>query len=191
MLRYRILWAGCSSLVAWVAMSAPAEGATVSATSCERAAVVTAINSAASPDTVAVPAGTCAWSTPVTLPSSKDLTVLGAGIDRTVLTCSTMCFVVPNTATTRISGFTFDESEVIYRGPAAAGKSFRLDHNKFSARSRWRVIDISGESPARHPTGVIDHNEFLNYGVHVNGTNMSFVDGPEQQQLWAENRVAG
>lgn len=54
------------------------QAATITAASCQSAAVQSAINSAANGDTVIVPAGTCTWSTSVNI-SSKALTLTGAG----------------------------------------------------------------------------------------------------------------
>jgi len=186
MLCQRMIVISCCAAAAIGLIAPRAEAATIPAASCDRTDVIMAINAAASGDTVAVPAGICSWSSVVNMSSLKDMTILGAGIDQTVLTCSTVCFDVPNTVTTRISGFTFNESEITYSGGVAAGKTFRLDHNKFSAPSTWRVITITGGHPVRHPMGLIDHNDFLNYGVHINGTDMSLADGPHQHQLWAE-----
>jgi hypothetical protein len=180
------LFVPCCAAAVLVLATPRAEAATTPAASCERPDVLTAINASASGDTVSVPAGVCSWSSAIDLSSLKDMTILGAGIDQTVLTCSTVCFQVPNSVSTRISGFTFQESEVLIEGPVSAGKMFRLDHNKFFSATAWRIIDIWGGAPARHPTGLVDHNEFHNYGVHVNGTDNDFEDGPQQHQLWAE-----
>lgn len=183
----------CVALFITVLAAARVEGAVHNAASCAKSAVDSAISAAVSGDIVAVPAGTCTWPSSVDLPATKDLTLQGAGIDVTVITCSSgICVRSVNSATSRITGFTFLEGNVQFEGPATTvGKMFRLDHNKFTSNSVWRVIEVSGGAPAGHPTGLVDNNEFRNYAVHVNGTNQSFGDGPEQHQLWAQNVPIG
>jgi hypothetical protein len=181
----------CLAVLALALLSAQAQTANSTAVNCSRTAVLNAIDLASSGGQVAVPAGNCSWTEAVVLPRNKDLTIMGAGIDQTVLTCAEICFDASNEVTTRISGFTFQESVVKYEGPAVPGKSFRLDHNKFFSAVNWRRIEILGEAPARHPTGVVDHNQFHNYAVHVNGTNMSLSDGPQQHELWAQDPPLG
>src|SRR4029453_1695883 len=94
-----------------------ARAATVSVASCSQSAVQAAVNSAQNGDTVAVPSGTCTWSSAIELPT-KDLTLMGATVvtcsgspltctpvHRTNITCSSShCFVLPNSRTYRISG---------------------------------------------------------------------------------------
>src|SRR5438034_10444609 len=77
----------------WLAVSAmllsasPAVAGTVTATNCSAAATQAAINAAADGDTVAIPAGTCNWAgTTVTIPSTKNLVLNGAGVDLTTVT---------------------------------------------------------------------------------------------------------
>ncbi len=57
--------------------------ATVVAASCSRADVQTAIDAAIAGDTVTVPAGTCTWTSPVTI-TDKALTLTGSRPDRTL-----------------------------------------------------------------------------------------------------------
>ena len=63
--------------------SAPAYAATYTAASCSTSAVQTAINSAAGGDTVIIPAGSCAWTSGVTI-SGKGITVTGQGSGRII-----------------------------------------------------------------------------------------------------------
>ena len=58
--------------------------ATRTAASCSRADVATAVNSAGDGDTIVIPAGTCTWTTNLTI-SNKILTLQGAGMDQTVI----------------------------------------------------------------------------------------------------------
>ena len=58
-----------------------AQANTITANSCNTADVQSAINSAAGGDTVAIPAGTCAWTTGVSL---SGITLTGAGSPRII-----------------------------------------------------------------------------------------------------------
>src|SRR2546428_13841600 len=92
-------------------------GATINAASCSRNDVGTAVNSATNRDSVRIPAGTCGWTTTLTI--TKGITLLGAGEGSTVLqdnvskgdgNCQTggplMLWAVNSPNTLRISGFT-------------------------------------------------------------------------------------
>src|SRR5437773_5444316 len=61
----------------------PTEAATISAASCSRTDVANAVASAAAGDTVTIPAGTCSWSS--TLSITKGITLMGAGEGKTIL----------------------------------------------------------------------------------------------------------
>lgn len=69
-------------------LAAPVRGATVAAKTCGTADVQNAINSANSGDTVSVPAGTCTWTSGVTI-SGKGVSVQGAGSGRIIAYSST------------------------------------------------------------------------------------------------------
>ena len=56
-----------------------AHAATITATSCSAANVQSAINSANNGDVVTIPGGTCTWSSTVTIPSTKGITLSGGG----------------------------------------------------------------------------------------------------------------
>lgn len=60
-----------------------AKASTITAASCNTSDVQTAINSAAEGDTVIIPAGTCSWTTGVTI-SGKGIIVQGAGSGRII-----------------------------------------------------------------------------------------------------------
>ena len=95
---------------------APAvHAATITASTCNNSAVQTAINAAADGDTVSIPAGTCAWTTGVTV--TAGITLHGAGIDATIITDDvpiigstqnpTLTFSTTLGKTYRLSGLTF------------------------------------------------------------------------------------
>jgi hypothetical protein len=189
-------------LMLGLSFSSPTHAATRNAIDCSAPAVIAAINSAASGDTVQVPPGNCTWSSVTTLPTSKDLTLLGAGSGSTLITCPNQCLVLPSASTTRVSGFSFT-----YSGSASAfdfitvgkndtpgtGKTFRFDHNVVTA-SQWTLITVYGGGGANsgvHPTGVVDHNTFNNMAVHVLGTNFMRTEGPAQDDLWSQTTTLG
>src|SRR2546428_159765 len=91
--------------------------ATINAASCSQANVNSAITSAVDGDTVTIPAGTCSWTTTLTI--TKGITLLGAGAGSTVLQDNVpkgdsncqgggplMDWTVNSPNTLRISGFT-------------------------------------------------------------------------------------
>jgi len=84
----------------------PAQASTIKAASCSQSDVQTAINSASTGDIVIVPGPcTAAWSSTVTIPSTKGITVQASG----VVTVTQDGFQLNQNASTtsRITGFTF------------------------------------------------------------------------------------
>ena len=173
---------------------------TVTAANATQAAVQNAMNAAASGAVVCVPAGTAAWTGTLTFPSTnKDITLAGAGIGATVISCGSVnCWAMTNASNQRMTGFEFNWSGtsdlfLTIHGSVTNGKVFRLDHNKFNApNTTWSIIDIAGGGPtAKHPTGLVDNNTFVNFSIHFNGTNFSLVDGNTQHQLWSQPTTLG
>ena len=86
------------------------QAATITARSCSNSDIQSAINSASSGDTVSVPAGNCTWTDSVSIPSTKGITIQGAGIGMTniVLGPTTAGFMlaVGDKSLYRITGFT-------------------------------------------------------------------------------------
>src|SRR5262245_10203780 len=94
-----------------------ARAATIQAQGCNSSQVAAAINSAADGDTVVVPAGTCTWTSPLTI--GKSITLQGAGADATIIVdgiaapssgakSPALSWKVTNNRLTRLTGFTFD-----------------------------------------------------------------------------------
>jgi hypothetical protein len=168
------------------------DAATIDAATCAQADVASAINSAARGDTVIVPAGTCAWSTSVSL--SKGITLMGAGIDRTTITRSGVVIAVnPDTTaianddTIKINGFTFNGNNaalnlITVAGAGASGaKPFThliIGDNKFQNTSNTTsgsgVISTKGQV-----RGVIYHNTFDRCNV------IAKVMGSDDTTEWA------
>jgi hypothetical protein len=80
-----------------------AGAATRNAASCSASAVQSAINAANTGDTVTIPAGTCSWTSGVSIPSSKGITVQGAGSGRIVAYSSSTLSIGTGSKTLTIS----------------------------------------------------------------------------------------
>ena len=71
-------------VLATLLCSAHAFAATRTAASCSRNDVGAAVNSAVDGDTIVIPAGTCTWTSNLTI-TDKILTIQGAGMNSTIL----------------------------------------------------------------------------------------------------------
>ncbi len=140
---------------------------TVNATSCSLADVQGAVDAVANGGTVRVPAGTCTWADSVSW-KNKNVKVIGAGKDATVINCSG-CFSIQSTALTsafsrwRISGMTL-------QGAAPGGIVITIWDNFGGWHYGWRIDNMRFRYPGAGsgygifiggPTyGLIDHNEW-------------------------------
>src|SRR5688572_24307803 len=161
--------AACFALIV-LCFSANAYAATKNAASCSRADVGTAVNSASDGDTIVIPAGTCTWTSNLTI-TGKILTLQGAGMDKTVLVDNVSKGEYPNIphlltystkpgGITRITGITFqggtvedpyNKGSVEIRGNS---DQFRMDNVRF------RPTTTSGVFITGNVRGVIDHSVF-------------------------------
>ena len=156
--------------------------ATINAASCSSASVQTAIGSSSDGDTVAVPAGACTWTAPVSY--CKSITLQGAGSSSTTITVNTgsgwgndAIFVQGCSGKQmRITGFTWqyqsaDSFGILYF-TGGTGLSLRLDHNTFkpnpTSPGYGRFLSFS--VPAISPGVVIDHNTITDLGLIVQGS---------------------
>ena len=149
------------------------EAATRNAASCSASAIQSAINSAASGDIVAVPAGNCTFSTTVDVPDGKNITIQGAGSGSTTITAAAneMELFTLNQTSTRITGFTLVNGYIYPRG-----NDWRVDHNLMTysppcANCETVMIKCINTNPSgQQCRGLIDHNTFkggarvTNYG---------------------------
>jgi len=165
-------------------LATPVVAATVTATTCARADVATAITNAADGDTVRIPAGSCTWGSGIS--TSKGVTILGAGQGSTIITNGGFDMSTPSGKSFRISGFTLRGTS----GFAVYGesKAFRIDHITFdnltSGRVENRHIWINPDN-AGYVQGVIDHNTFTEprgIQVHYRGSDK---DGGNTQWIRA------
>jgi len=139
----------------------PAQASTIKAASCSQSDVQTAINSASTGDIVIVPGPcTAAWSSTVTIPSTKGITVQASG----AVTVTQDGFQLNQNASTtsRITGFTFTNNvncgtgTPIQTSGSPSSATFRIDHNTFTNLANISImICTSGNGP-----GLIDHNAF-------------------------------
>ena len=110
--------------------SAPAYAATYTAASCSTSDVQAAINSAAGGDTVIIPAGSCAWTSGVTI-SGKGITVTGQGSGRIIAYSGDTLAIGTGSKTLAIqSGL-----------PITAGQTLRLSQT--GTRSNYMVGTVS------------------------------------------------
>lgn len=117
------------------------EAAIIDAASCSYGDVSAAISSASAGDTVSVPAGSCTWTSSLTI--IKGITLKGAGIGSTVIKKETGSIIIkyqPVTPTSdetfRLTGFTLDENNtgdnVVYIENTSLTTTLtkiRIDHN--------------------------------------------------------------
>lgn len=159
--------------------TAGVEAAVVNAASCSRNDVAAAVNAASNNDTVQIPAGTCSWTSRLTI--TKSITMTGAGIDSTVILDNVPRGVWPDdgrilefslvNASFRLTQLTFQGGPSIttqaYSGTVVVSgnpPAFRIDHVKFQNLLN-KAIRSWGT-----PFGVIDHNTFnttFNQCIHV------------------------
>jgi hypothetical protein len=156
-----------------VLLTIPAAGvqaATIQAASCSYTNVSAAVNAAAIGDTVKVPAGSCTWSS--TLSLNKGISLIGAGVGNTTITSAASGYLVSYdpadkaaNALIRISGFTFDLGGGARSGlrlssgnTLALQTRVRVDHNRFQnigqGSTQYNFIWFAGTR------GVVDSNYF-------------------------------
>ncbi|MFX0196082.1 MAG: hypothetical protein ACFFCW_08165 [Candidatus Hodarchaeota archaeon] len=154
-----------------------ANTATINASTCSRADVQSAINSASNGDTVIVPSGTCTWSSSVSIPSTKGITLKGAGIDSTTIRFSGNKGLKISGSVGRpfrVTGFTFtslsgNEYQIYIDGDC---RNWRIDHIKFNDNPVSMMpygVWVHG-----HTYGVIDNCQFISIGQAV------FVQEPDE-----------
>jgi hypothetical protein len=139
------------------------------AASCSAQDVLAAVAKAVDGDTVAVPAGTCTWTSQVLI-QDKSIILKGAGIDQTVIIdnapagYSPLQISLTQDKPFRVTGFTFDgaqaralnhsNGQIVILG---VSKTWRVDHVRIK-NNTYRGIQISGSGGATY--GVIDHCMF-------------------------------
>jgi hypothetical protein len=196
-------------------IGARAQAQTINAASCGQTDVQNAFNSVtASTTTINVPAGTCSWTTQVTLtvpPGSTTLSVIGAGsltttggADQTVIIdnfASNNSLVVVTTNSTassyfRWAGVTLEggSGSAKYNGIITIGgysQNVRFDHNHSNTSTYSPAVPSLGLHIVNWVLGVADHNIFdapadsVNNGIHIDGDAWG-NQGPWGDGSWAE-----
>lgn len=179
-----------------------ARAATVTATGCDRTAVVNAINTAQSGDIVQVP-GSCssAWSSTITVPATKELWIRGGGIDSTVISNNSFDLTSNGTAQVRISNFTLSNTHPNTWG-VNGDRQIIIDNNRitFSSGYDWssRGMDTSPVTAFRHPTILIANNQLHNIRIYSNSTNWhippnggSTASTDFQNVIWSQETLWG
>jgi hypothetical protein len=176
------------------------------AASASRTDVNDCITAASSGDTIRVPAGSASWGSPIALPATKDLTLLGASVitcsgtpitcsaqNNTIITCAT-CFDLNLNASQRISGFTMlgaNNGGIGSTNNQNINEHFRVDHNRIVSNAGWAPLEIQGQSNAVHPQGIVDNNILVDISIHANGTSYQLDEGNQQHLLWAQQTPLG
>ena len=172
------------------------------AASCSDSDIQKAIDSASDGDTVLVPAGTCSWTSTVSI--TKGITVSGAGIDETIIINN-----VPTAAATwgksavkmnvtgstpwRFTGFTFTDTSTTnfdYLGVmniTGSVSGWRVDHIKFD-----NVNYRAGQVRTNGCEGLIDHIQVI-YDTPSTFTTSSgfYVTTLNPDEMWAQPTSLG
>ncbi len=163
-------------------------GKTISAKTCSSDDVQAAIAEAQDGDTVQVPAGTCKWTTPVTIGSQDSttkpatsiaVTLAGAGIDVTTIQYQltsgyAIAAAVQSGKAIRVTGFTFDGSLDTTPATGALGLGgdvgaiARVDHSKFT-----HLLTYGMDIYAIY--GLVDHCSFTKDPAAGSVTEISLV----------------
>lgn len=130
------------SIATFLVGCACAHAATVAATANTQAAVQTAINNAASGDTVTIPAGAVSWDTGISIPNTKGITLDGGGvtINRGKATSFLFTIELNSSKPTRITNINIVQAtsakvmNIGFNGSQAsfAYPTLRIDHCNFT-----------------------------------------------------------
>jgi hypothetical protein len=145
--------------------------------------VNTAIEEAVSGDTIIVPSGSASWSSPITIPNTKNITMQGAGIGLSNLTGNGFNL---GTSSSRITGFSFSEARVFARG-----YGWRVDHCSFVSVGGMEAVSAYSLIEGHNPDGLVDNCTLHNSRVLVYGATGMLSEGPYQHQLWAQDLDLG
>ena len=171
---------------------ATAPGNVINVPSCARSDIQAAVALAEDGDTLRVPAGSCTWSSSITI-HDKSITVIGPGKDNIIITVMDIGFTLTaspgGSNASRISGFRFDMSNGSYgvflqceEGQGCA-QNWRVDHNEFINNSGSSKETIFGYGNTTcFPYGLVDNNIFhdarmLIYGeAYDTGGNSRWIE---------------
>ena len=147
-------------------IAASSEGATIAASSCSRADVGTAVTASSNGDTVTIPAGTCVWTSGLTI--AKAITLQGAGIGNTIIQDGIVArttlieWTLVANLNSRMTGIEFEDASggadntngvIKITGANTDARRMRIDHVRFDDLHGFSVF-------AQDVLGVFDNNEY-------------------------------
>jgi len=156
---------------------------TITAASCSQADVQAAINSAATGDTVLIPAGNCTWgSTSAQVVVNKGITLQGSGKDSTVITVGlgTWSALSIKSSNANIKNFTMKTdinttNNADFISVASAAEQWTISGMKFDQTDKklgtgtGYIFDLTSKrSNTTNTYGVIYNNEIMFDGEQVN-----------------------
>jgi hypothetical protein len=159
----------------------------VGAVECTNSAIQTAINKAKDGATITVDAGSCTWTSDVTMPNTKGLKLVGAGSSSTVINLNGHTLNLETSSARkmiRIAGFTFRKTNpaksISLNGTAT---NWRIHNNVFDDNgvdlSYTIYLDSNSGNLTSLTYGVIDSNQFINRN---NGTSI-FIEWPRSTDV--------
>ncbi len=163
------------------------KASTINAANCSQSAVQSAINSSTSGDTVKVPAGSCTWSSTLTI--DKNINLKGAGVEKTIITYSggpILDYIGDDTADdSRLSGFSLN-GYFNFDGPGNPSTWLRIDHLNVTS-------DYSGywATPWGTRGILIDHCEFHYTGSTPMRMFIFNGEGGADPDVWREDSAVG
>jgi MYXO-CTERM domain-containing protein len=175
-----------------------ARAATIDAASCALADVQAAVASASDGDTVAVPAGSCTWSSTLEVGVGRAISIVGAGGDATVIANGVGTLIIwSGTAAKpfRLSGMRFDSLDdqtpiVALVGPISAA---RIDHCLFSKGDTAIGTNALGDpyKGAGPVYGVVDHCAFYNMVRPYFAMDIRAGESSSGETAWTEGIFPG
>ena len=156
---------------------------TWTAASASQTDVEDCITAASEGDTINVPSGTPTWST-ITI--TKGLSIIGAGIGNTVVTCSTCFDTGQGIDNIRVSGFEFGDGASSWM-ISINGANWRVDNCDFTMTADGEAVNAWSNTSGMFPYGLFDNNVVDGGGVLVNGSLENLADKNHQHVIWAQD----
>lgn len=167
-------------LAASIALPSAAAAATLTASSCSRTDVASAIASATAGDTIRVPAGNCSWSGGLSI-SGVQLVGAGSSTSGTVINSGLVTLNKHSSQPTRLSGFRFTGTDQhVSVGGSSGGRPYIVDHNYLRMDVGGRAIQLAANG------GLLHHNEF----IALNATSADVFNVPTGEN-WSQGPTFG
>ncbi len=149
--------------------------------------VQAAIDSAKDGDRIILPTGSSTWSSTLTVPDNKKITLAGSGTGSTIISSradTPRAIIDLGNSGSRVTNICFVLSNDDGVGLRVGGNGWRIDHCRFdnTIENTIEGVMVWGDSQDdKCPTGVIDHCEFNNTRVVVTGDAALMAHA-----IWAE-----